>query len=176
MKIQLASLKQNLVHPARMSIAAVLALMGARALGLPEVYWAPIAALIVVQNPGAFLATSWLLLVGTALGVCMGALVATYIGPGVIVFTLGVIALGLLSATLRLDRRANHFAAVAFVIILLAGPADHAWYRALHRFVEFSLGIVAAVLLSALWPEQQTSPGKLQNQNQSSKQPTQPRN
>ena len=158
---QLASLKKSVVHPARMATAAVLALLVARSLGLAEVYWAPIAALIVVQSDSsATPATSWLLLLGTALGVCAGAMLATFIGQSAFIFALGVFGMGLLSATLRLNQRANHFAAVALVIVLLAGPADHAWYRALHRFVEFSAGIVVALLLSALWPEQQTSPAK----------------
>ena len=155
---QLALLKKSLVHPARMSIAAAVALLAAHGLGLLEAYWAPIAALIVVQSDsGALLATSWLLLAGTALGACVGALLATYFGRGVVVFALGVLGLGLLSATLRLDRRANHFAAIALVIVLLAGPANYAWHRALHRFIEFSVGIVVALLLSALWSEQPTS-------------------
>jgi uncharacterized membrane protein YccC len=162
---QLAWLKKSLVHPARMSIAAALALLAAQALGLPEVYWAPIAALIVLQSDSsAMLATSWLLLLGTGLGVCAGALFSTYIGPSVIVFALGVLGMGLLSATLRLDRRANHFAVVALVIVLLGGPADQAWHRAFHRAAEFSVGIVVALLLGALWPEQQTSQANIQNQ------------
>jgi uncharacterized membrane protein YgaE (UPF0421/DUF939 family) len=155
-----------------MSLAAVVALLAARILGLPEVYWAPIAALIVVQSSSdAYMAASWLLLAGTALGVCAGALLATYIGPTAIVFALGVVGVGLLSATLRLDRRATHFAVVALVIVLLAGPVNKAWYRAFHRFAEFSVGIVAALLLGALWPEQLTSPVKIETQVHSAKQP-----
>ncbi|MGD0815904.1 MAG: FUSC family protein [Verrucomicrobiota bacterium] len=166
MKIQkLAPFKISFAHPARMAIAAAIALLAARVLGLREVYWAPVAALIVVQSDSnAMLATSWLLLVGTAVGVCAGALLATYIGPHVIVFALGVLGMGLLSATLRLDRRANHFAAIALIIVLLAGPANQAWLRALHRFIEFSIGIVMALLLSALWPCQQTSQVNGRNQ------------
>jgi uncharacterized membrane protein YgaE (UPF0421/DUF939 family) len=166
MKIQqLASLKQSLMHPARMSIAAVLAWLTAKGLGLPEVYWAPISALIVLQSDSnALPATSWLLLAGTALGVCMGALLATYIGQGVIMLALGIAGMGLLSATLRLNRRANHFAAVALIIVLLAGPADQAWHRALHRFAEFSTGIIMALLLNSLWHEPQASQVNIQNQ------------
>jgi len=148
-----------------MMIAAALALLAAQGLGLPEVYWAPIAALIVVQSDSnALLVTSWLLLVGTALGVCVGALLARYVGPGVIIFALGLLGMGLLSATLRLDRRANHFAVIAFVIVLLAGPANLAWHRALHRFIEFSVGIIMALLLGTLWPEQPASQVHIQNQ------------
>jgi uncharacterized membrane protein YgaE (UPF0421/DUF939 family) len=155
MKIrQLAWLKKSAVHPARMAIAAVLALIAARGLGLPEVYWAPIAALNVVQaNSDAYLSMSWLLLVGTALGVCLGALLATHVGPGVIIFAISIFGLGLLSGTLRLKQRANHFAAIALIIVLLGGSADQAWHRAFHRFAEFSVGIVMALLLNALWPE-----------------------
>jgi hypothetical protein len=67
---------------------------------------------------------------------------------------MGVLGLGVFSAALRLDRRANHFAAIALIIVLLAGTADHAWSRAFHRFIEFSAGIVTGFLLGALWPEQ----------------------
>jgi uncharacterized membrane protein YgaE (UPF0421/DUF939 family) len=125
---QFASLKKSLVHPAKMAVAASLALLAAKVLGLPEIYWAPVAALIVIQSDfNALMITSWLLLLGTALGACAGALLATQIGPGVTALALGVFGIGLLSATLRLDRRANHFAAIALLIVLLAGPANAAW-------------------------------------------------
>jgi uncharacterized membrane protein YgaE (UPF0421/DUF939 family) len=170
---QLAWLKKSLVHPVRMTIAAALSLFAAQVLGLPEVYWAPIAALIAVQSgSNAMMATSWLLLAGTALGACAGALLATYIGPGVMVFGLAVCGIGLLSAALRLERRANHFAALALIIVLFAGPADHAWYRALHRFAEFSTGIIVALLLNALWPEQPARQVSIHDQKHPTKQPT----
>jgi uncharacterized membrane protein YgaE (UPF0421/DUF939 family) len=155
--LQLTSLKKIFAHPARMAIAATLALLAARGLGLPQVYWAPIAALIVVQSEfNAMMATSWLLLVGTALGACAGALLANYVGTGVLVFAGGILCIGLLSAILRLDRRANHFAAIALLIVLLVGPVNEAWARALGRFIEFSTGITIGLLVSALWPEKQT--------------------
>jgi uncharacterized membrane protein YgaE (UPF0421/DUF939 family) len=158
-------LKKSLAHPARMTIAALVASLAAQLLGMQQAYWAPIAALIVVQSDSsAMLGTSWLLLVGTALGVCAGALLAKYVGPGVIVLGLGVFGVGLFSALLRLDRRANHFAAVALIIVVLAGPADLAWHRALNRFIEFSVGIVSALLISLLKFEQQSSQANIQDQ------------
>jgi uncharacterized membrane protein YccC len=39
--------------------------------------------------------------------------------------------------------------------MLVARPAS-AWLVAAHRFVEVSLGIVVALVLSAVWPERQT--------------------
>jgi uncharacterized membrane protein YccC len=163
---RLAWLKKNYVHPARMAIAAGLALLVAEGLGLPEIYWAAIAALIVVQSDSnAYLAMSWLLLAGTALGVCMGALLTIYVGPDAIVLALGVFGMGLLSAAVRLDRRVNHFAAIAFIIVLFAGPADRAWPRGLHRFIEFSVGIVMALLLNAVWHEPPSGAARILDQN-----------
>jgi len=171
--LQFASLKKRLVHPAKMTIAAALALLAAKVVGLPEIYWAPIAALIVVQSAyNAMMVTSWLLLLGTALGACAGALLATQIGPGVVTLALGVFGIGLLSAILRLDQRVNHFAAIALLIVLLIGPANQAWVRALHRFEEFSTGIVVGLLISALWPEQRTSHARSAIQSAQPKEPT----
>jgi uncharacterized membrane protein YgaE (UPF0421/DUF939 family) len=155
---QLASLKKSLAHPARTMSAALLALLAARVVGLPEFYWAPISALIVMQsNLGASLASSWQLLAGTALGAFTGGLLAAHFGPSVIGFGLVVFGIGLLSAALRLEPSANRFAVITLAIVLFAGPATDAWVRALHRFAEFSTGIIVGLLISALWPEQQAS-------------------
>ena len=159
---QPVSWKERFVYPARTTLAAVLALLAARALGLPEVWWAPISALVVVQSDfGSSLAVSWHRLAGTALGAFVGALLAARFGRGVIIFGLGVFGIGLLSAVLRLERPANRFAAIAFSIVVLVGRAESAWVVALHRFLEVSAGIVAGLLLSALWPEQQTAHDKI---------------
>ncbi len=48
------------------------------------------------------------------------------------------------------------FAAITLSIVLLVARAEPAWVVALHRFLEVSAGIVAGLLLSAVWPEQQT--------------------
>ena len=155
---QIPLLKKRLVYPAKTTIVAVLALLCAQVVGLPEVYWAPISALIVVQSDfGSSLAMSWHRLAGTALGALVGGLLAANFGRGVIVFGLGVFGIGLLSAVLRLERPANRFAAITFAIVLLIARAKPAWVVALHRFLEVSVGIVVGLLLSALWPEKETS-------------------
>jgi uncharacterized membrane protein YgaE (UPF0421/DUF939 family) len=155
---QIPLLKKRLVYPAKTTIVAVLALLCAQVVGLPEVYWAPISALIVVQSDfGSSLAMSWHRLAGTALGALVGGLLAANFGRGVIVFGLGVFGIGLLSAVLRLERPANRFAAITFAIVLLIARAKPAWVVALHRFLEVSVGIVVGLLMSALWPEKETS-------------------
>jgi hypothetical protein len=48
--------------------------------------------------------------------------------------------------------------AIALAIVLLIGPANEAWVRALHCCAEFSTGIVAGLLISALLLESPISP------------------
>jgi len=91
------------------------------------------------------------------LGAFTGGLLAAHFGPSVIDFGLVVFGIGLLSAALRLEPSANRFAVITLAIVLFAGPATDAWVRALHRFGEFSAGIIVGLLISALWPEQQTN-------------------
>jgi uncharacterized membrane protein YgaE (UPF0421/DUF939 family) len=150
---QLESLKSKLVYPARTAIAAVLALLAARWVGLPEFYWAPITALVVVQPDfHTALTTAWQQFAGTALGAVAGALLVAHFEPGATVFGLGVLGVGLLSATLKLDHAANRIAAIALAIVFLIARTQPAAVVALHRFFEVSTGIVAGLLLSAVWP------------------------
>ncbi|MEP6671265.1 MAG: FUSC family protein [Chthoniobacter sp.] len=150
----LAELKKGFLYPARTTVAAVAALLAARALGMAEYYWAPVSAVIVVQSDfGSSLQLSWQRLVGTAIGVTLAAVAAESLGRSVIVYACGLLCAGLLSVLLRLARPANRFAAIAFTIVFLVQRAQPPWVVALHRFVEVSLGIVAGLLLSAVWPE-----------------------
>jgi len=143
-------------------LAALLALLVARALGLREVWWAVMSALVVVRSDfGSSVTNSWHRLAGTALGALGGALLAAHFGPSAFAFGLGVFGIGLLSSALGLGQPANRFGAIAFSIIVLIARAESAWVIALHRFLEVSVGIVAGLLLSALWPEQQTDHDKI---------------
>jgi uncharacterized membrane protein YgaE (UPF0421/DUF939 family) len=163
-----APLKQCLVYPARMTIAAVLALLAAWLLGLQESYWAAISALIIVQSDfGASLLISWHRLIGTAVGVSVGALLAETVGRSVLVFGCGVLVAGLLASLLRLERPAIRFAAVAFSIVLLVPRAEPAWVVALHRFIEVAMGIVAGLLVAAVWPESPAEAARIEKVTQS---------
>ena len=104
-ELQFSEFRQSLVHPARTTIAAALALMVARLLTLPEAYWAPISTLIVMQSTlGAALTISGQRLAGTALGCVAGALLMAGFGPSLPAYGGGVFALGLLCIALGLDR------------------------------------------------------------------------
>jgi uncharacterized membrane protein YgaE (UPF0421/DUF939 family) len=147
------------VYPAKLTVAAIVALAAARMLRLPEVYWAVISAYVVMQvDFGASLATSWQRLVGTALGAACGALVAEGLGRKAIVFALGVLVVGILSVVLRIGRPGNRFAAIAFTIVVLIVRPVSPWVVALHRFLEVSVGILVGLVLSALWPESTPGP------------------
>src|SRR5580698_11386955 len=144
--------RRALVHSARTAVAAVISLIVARALGLPEAYWATVTTLIIMQSTlGAALTVSEQRLAGTALGAVMGALLTTYFGSNLIAFGLGVFAIGLICAALRIED-AYRFASVTLAIVMLVAHSKQAWIVAAHRFIEVSVGIAVGLALTALWP------------------------
>jgi len=150
--------RQALVHSVRTAVAATVSLVVARLFRLPEAYWAAITTLIVMQSTlGAALTISWKRFVGTALGALVGALVTTYFRPSPIALGGFVFCIGLLSSALRLDRTAYRFASITLAIVMLVGRAKPAWVVATHRFVEVSIGIGVGLMLTAVWPEGESS-------------------
>ena len=145
--------RRALVHSTRTAIAAMVSLIVARSLGLPEAYWTTITTLIIMQSTlGAALTVSGQRLAGTALGAALAALLATYFGSNMIVFGLGVFAIGLICAALRLGE-AYRLASVTLAIVMLIARAKPVWIVAAHRFVEVSVGIAVGLALTAVWPE-----------------------
>jgi uncharacterized membrane protein YgaE (UPF0421/DUF939 family) len=128
---------------------------------LPEAYWAPITTVVITQSSlGAALAVSWERFIGTLLGAVLGAIAASYFGPGALVFAACVFVLGLLCAALRVDRSAYRFAGVTLVIVLLLPRTEPAWRVAFHRFAEVSIGIGTALIFATVWPEKDETPPK----------------
>jgi uncharacterized membrane protein YgaE (UPF0421/DUF939 family) len=150
---------EGLEHPARTAVAAMVSLLVAGAFRLPEAYWAAITTIVVMQSTlGAALEISAQRFVGTALGAATGALLAMYFPPSASVFGASVFALGLVCATLNLDRAAYRFAGITLAIILLVGHDRSVWFAAIHRFVDVSIGIAVGLVVTALWPERHPSP------------------
>jgi uncharacterized membrane protein YgaE (UPF0421/DUF939 family) len=148
-----------LVHSGRTAVAAVAAVVVAHLFRLPEAYWAPITTLVITQSSlGAALTISWQRFVGTALGALVGAIAASYFGPHLLVFGIGVFILGLLCALVRSDRTAYRFGAVTLAIVVLIPRAGPAWPIAFHRFAEVSIGIAVALILTVVWPEREIAP------------------
>jgi len=146
--------RQVLEHSARTAITAVASLLAARLLRLPQVYWAPVTTLVITQSSlGSALAVSWQRFIGTALGALVGAIVASYFGPYMLVFAASVFLLGVFCAGVHADRSAYRFGGVTLAIVLLVPRSEPAWRVAFHRFAEVSLGIAVALLMTVVWPE-----------------------
>lgn len=121
---------------------------------MPEAYWAAIATLVVMQSTlGATLTLSIERIVATAVGASFGAIEAQFFASNLLTFAIAVILLGLLSKAFRLEKTAYRYASVTLAIIVLIPRSYPPWISALHRFVEFSVGIVVALAVVALWPE-----------------------
>ena len=141
----------TLLDAARTTVAAVVSLLLARILKLPEFYWAPISAIVIIQSTINPRTVAWQRFAGTALGAALGALVATFFSSSALVYGVAVLLCGVLCAVLRLDG-AYRFAAITLSIIVLIAHQRPAWIVASHRFVEVSLGIAVALAVAQLWP------------------------
>ena len=144
------------VHSVRTAVAGVASLLVARLFELPEAYWAPVTTIVIAQSSlGAALAVSGQRFVGTALGAVVGAIVASQFGRHALVFGASLFILGVVRILMHLDLSAYRFAGVALAIVVLVPRAGPAWQIAFHRFVEVSIGIGVALLMSLLWPERE---------------------
>jgi uncharacterized membrane protein YgaE (UPF0421/DUF939 family) len=140
-----------ILDAARTTVAAVVSMLLARTLKLPEFYWAPISAIVIIQSTIDPRTLAWQRFAGTALGAMLGALIATFFTPSALVYATAIFLCGLLCALLRF-RGAYRFAAITLSIILLIAHTRPGWIVASHRFVEVSVGIAVALVLSEVWP------------------------
>jgi uncharacterized membrane protein YgaE (UPF0421/DUF939 family) len=141
---------EAVINSARTAVATVVSLLLARSLKLPEFYWAPISTIVVLLSTINPRTLAWQRFVGTALGAVVGALVGTFFRPTWFVYGAGVFVCGLLCAILRLGG-AYRFAAITLSTILLIAHDQPPWVVAVHRFIEVSLGIAVALLVTLLW-------------------------
>jgi len=143
--------RYSILDSLRTTLAAVVSMLLARQLSLPEFYWAPISTIVIVQSTISPRTLSWQRFVGTALGALAGAALAAWFRPTALVYGLGILFCGALAWVLRIGS-AYRFAAITVTIILLI-PRPHApWIIAWHRFLEVSLGITVALVVTVIWP------------------------
>jgi Fusaric acid resistance protein family len=133
--------------------AGVLALYLSKFLGLPEGYWAAITAMIVLQATlGAALKESGVRVAATAIGAVVAIPFTTFLGRGLLAFGVAVFATVLVCSLLRLTAGLR-VAATTVAIIMLVPHSGRLWAPGIHRFLEVSLGIVVALLVSKfVWP------------------------
>src|ERR1700723_22122 len=91
----------TILDAVRTTIAAVASLLLARLLKLPEVYWAPISAIVIIQSTIDPRTLAWQRFAGTALGAVLGALIATFSSSSALVYAAGIFLCGVLCALLR---------------------------------------------------------------------------
>jgi len=164
----------SLQHVCRTTLSAVASLAVASLLTMPEAYWAAITALIVTQSDlKSTLSVSARRLIGTALGATLGAVILKLFGPTLPGFGLGVllcgvacIAIGHASKKLSgyLDRTAYRYAGITLAVILLIPRSQNIWWVALDRFIEVSVGIVLALAVTMMWPEEPWNEETARNQ------------
>jgi uncharacterized membrane protein YgaE (UPF0421/DUF939 family) len=142
--------REALLHSLRTAIAAVVSVLLARALRLPEFYWAPISTIVILLSVSDPRALAWQRFAGTAVGAVLGALIATYVGGNWMVYGAGILVCGILSALLRLGS-AYRFDAITLSIVVIVAHTRPPWVVAYHRFVEVSLGIAVALLVTTAW-------------------------
>ena len=142
--------RATVIYSARVTVAAVASMVFARVLKLPEFYWAPISAIVIICSTIDPRTLAWQRFVGTALGAAVAAVMATFLRPTWIVYGVGIFICGILSALLRIGT-AYRFAAIALSIVLLIAHVRPPWIVAMHRFVEVSLGIAVALAVTVLW-------------------------
>jgi len=143
--------REALIISIRTSVASVASLLLARSLKMPEFYWAPISTIVIVLSTIPPLTLAWQRFAGTASGAVIGALLATYAPHHWLVYGVGVFACGTLSAIAR-HGGSFRFAAITLSIVFLIAHTSPAWIVAIHRFLEVSVGIAVALLVTVIWP------------------------
>jgi len=135
------------------AVAGVASLYAAKLCKLPEDYWASISALIVMQsNLGATVSASWTRLAGTAVGAVVGLAFMVVWGANVTAFGVAVAIAFYICSVLKLAE-SQRLATVTVAILMLIGRTSSPWTIALHRFLEVSIGILVAMVISlVLWP------------------------
>ena len=156
--------KENLpsvAHAVRTAIAATLSVLLARLVGMPEAYWAVIAALVVMQSPlSSTVPLAIQRIVASAVGASLGAIESAYFGANLVAFALTIFVLGLISIAFRLERVGYSYAGMTLAIIVLIPHAEAPWIAAAHRFAEVSIGILVALSVVVVWRAEQRLFGK----------------
>src|ERR1700677_4411015 len=143
--------RDHVLDAIRTTVAAVVALLLARLVKLPESYWAPISTIVIIQSTIPPRTLGWQRFLGTALGAVLGAALATFFSPSAWIYGLGLLLCGLISWMLRVGG-AYRFAGITLSIVLLIPHTRPPWIVGWHRFLEVSLGIAVALVITVVWP------------------------
>jgi len=150
--------RQHIVQAAKIGIAGVVSILAAKLLRLPQGYWAAISAFIVMgSDVGTTLAASRDRLIGTSIGAVLGAVFATFWGVHPVPFGIAVAATALVCESLGFGQN-YRLACVTVAIVMLINTAVSPWKASTYRFLEVALGIMVALLITALPPNSMDNP------------------
>jgi uncharacterized membrane protein YgaE (UPF0421/DUF939 family) len=135
-----------LVHGVSAAFVALFCYSTARLFPLPEPYWAPIAAIVVLYpDREATMKAAWQQFLGTAAGSVVGWASAAWWHGNLVVYGVAVWCAVGLCYLLRLEAAAR-LCAVAVTVITLIPRPEPAHLVAFHRFVEVSYGVACALV------------------------------
>lgn len=140
-----------LINAMRATVTAVVSMVLARGWKMPEFFWAPISSIVILLSTVDPLTLAWQRFAGTAVGAIIGALISSYFEPNWIAYGVGIFVCGLLCAVLRVGP-AYRFGAISVSIVLLIAHSQPPWIVALDRFIEVSVGIAVALVVTLVWP------------------------
>jgi uncharacterized membrane protein YgaE (UPF0421/DUF939 family) len=144
---------QGAIQAGKVAAAGTLCVLAAALMNLPQGYWAAISAFVVMGSDVATtVAASRDRLIGTAIGAALGALFVVAGGNNLLWFAWTVFATVLLCKSLGLGQ-SYRLACVTVAIVMLIPDVRSPWKVALYRFLEVALGIVVALVISALPPK-----------------------
>lgn len=141
-----------LIQGAKTGLAAALSCWITSLFQLHEFYWSGISAVIVLQSDvGSTVTASRNRFIGTTIGALLGFL-GSLVGPQPEIYGLTVLIAMVLCGLLNL-KESSRLAGVTITIVMMVqqhGPRLSHWNIALNRFLEVLIGIVVALLVSAL--------------------------
>jgi uncharacterized membrane protein YccC len=142
----------------QIGVAGVVSIVAAGLLRLPQGYWAAISAFVVMgTDVGTTIPASRDRLIGTGIGAVLGAVFATFWGVHLVSFGIAVAATALVCESLGFGQN-YRMACVTVAIVMLIKTPVSPWKASTHRFLEVALGIVVALVISALPPKSVGNP------------------
>jgi len=141
--------------PLQTAVAALISLTLARLLQLPEAFWAPISAIVCSLDAfGGAAQVARRRLIGTLFGVTIAAVQISFTPHSLLSYAAAITALGLICSLARLHPSAFRFGAIAMTVVVTADGGNHVWKTAATRFIDVALGILVALVVVRLWPNQ----------------------
>jgi uncharacterized membrane protein YccC len=149
---------RHMIHAVKIGLAGIVSILVARLLRLPQGYWAAISAFVVMgSDVSTTIAASRNRLIGTAVGAALGAVFLALLGSNLVWFGIAVAATVLTCESVGLGQ-SYRLACVTVAIVMLINASGSPWQRSAYRFLEVALGIVIALLISALPPKSADKP------------------